>query len=170
MSTPVTPSLIEWVQSHLNDIYTAPTEDAFHAAVGAYLSPNAEIYVNEQKMTRAEKEDRILAQWHAANRVSVKWENAIEVPKDEGLGGFPTGLVGGFYVVTHTMKIRIRAGPMQYYTAVAIQARIEQDPSIQPDEHGDRRRVVYLYETEADKRAPTFIHPVPPKAEAEQMQ
>lgn len=35
--------------------------------------------------------------------------------------------------------------------------RIEQDPTAEPDEHGDRRRIVHLFETTLDKAAPIHL-------------
>ncbi|KAI0050811.1 hypothetical protein FA95DRAFT_1570376 [Auriscalpium vulgare] len=119
------PSLTDWAQTGLAAIYTASSEEAVHTAVEAFFSPNVEIHLNEEKLSREEMRQRILDKWHAG-KIGVKWENVLEVPREES-------------------------------EAVC---RIEQDPSVQPDEHGDRRRVTYLYETEVSKRPPIHLHSV----------
>lgn len=155
-------TLTEWTQSHFQAIYAATSEDAFNAAIDAFFSPNVEMYNNEKKMTREDAREEIAQRWRGAQRVDVKWENSIEVPKEgEGLTGKEAGLVSGFFVVTRSLRFRVRAAPMQQLNYVTFNGRVEQDPAVEPDEQGDRRRITYLYQTSVDKAAPLHLHPIP---------
>ena len=52
-------------------------------------------------------------------------------------------------------------GVHEYSLCIAITISVEQDPAVEPDEQGDRRRITYLYQTSVDKAAPLHLHPVP---------
>ena len=144
MSTAATTmsTLTEWTQSHFQAIYAATSEDAFNAAIDAFFSPNVEMYNNEKKMTREDAREEIAQRWRGAQRVDVKWENSIEVPKEgEGLTGKEVrssshhsllvlltdlnkaGLVSGFFVVTRSLRFRVRAAPMQQLNYVTFNGR-----------------------------------------------
>ncbi|TFY75338.1 hypothetical protein EWM64_g8671 [Hericium alpestre] len=158
--TIMTSSLQDFAKAGLTAIYTADAEH-FDAAFNAFVSPNAEIHINEQKLSRDDFRARVRKN-EMTQSVHVEFPNAIEVPRkqEEGAAAGPEeGLVGMFYKVTRALKIRVRVSPMQNIEEVTLQARIEQDPSVQADEAGDQRRLTFMWATAINFRPPINFNP-----------
>ncbi|KIM80538.1 hypothetical protein PILCRDRAFT_822258 [Piloderma croceum F 1598] len=151
--------LTTWAQRHISAIYEAQSEDDFHHAFEAAFSPSLETFVNHEQVSRESIKDDMVQRRAAAISSSAKWENVMAVPKDQEKPD-EAGIVAGFLIVTRSLRFRIRVSHAQLLTILTINAKIEQDAAAVADEHGDHRRIVHLFMTMADKRAPIhFPHP-----------
>ncbi|KIM72864.1 hypothetical protein PILCRDRAFT_829531 [Piloderma croceum F 1598] len=145
--------LTTWAQRHISAIYEAQSEDDLHNAFEAAFSPSLETFVNHEQMSRESIKDDMVQRRAAAISSSVKWENVMVVPKNPEKPD-EAGIVAGFLIITRSLRFRIRVSHAQLLTTLTINAKIEQDATAVADEHGDRRRIVHLFMTMEDKRAP----------------
>ncbi|TFK45414.1 hypothetical protein OE88DRAFT_1639926 [Heliocybe sulcata] len=157
-STNETPDLESWAKSRIASLYETLEEEQFHTAFDSCFSPDAQVIMNHEPVSRDNAKSDLLTKRFAAQSATVKWENVISVPKE---GDDNVGVVAGFCTITRTMKLRIRAAPAQRTTQCAV----DRDTS-DPAETGDNRRIVNLWQTTVDKAAPIHLaRPHPPAAE-----
>jgi hypothetical protein len=101
-------------------------------------------------------EDRIKSEAVASNQVSgvkVDWKETFDVPETNGEGG----IVAGFFVVTWTMKFRIRAGLAERLGNRSFSAKVVKDESVPQDAEGNQWRVSQFFLTETNKAAPIHL-------------
>ncbi|OJA11560.1 hypothetical protein AZE42_12374, partial [Rhizopogon vesiculosus] len=128
-------------QSRLGALYEARENEAFVSTFDAVFSPSCEVRVNHTPSTVDAFKEGVLSHRSA----------------DAG-----SSVVAGTLIVSRNMNFRIRAAPAQRQTHINFSARVEQDPSIQADEHDDHRRITSFYHTSVDKTPP--IHLATPHA------
>ncbi|KAF9269893.1 hypothetical protein L218DRAFT_992573 [Marasmius fiardii PR-910] len=145
-------SLTEWAQSKLNNMFelSRQSSEDLQAHFNTTFSPNAQILMNHVPISAPEFQKRISESSGGTAKVSVEWKDVMEDSQ--------AGIVAGFLVLTRSMVFRIRAAPAQNHTFLNISAKIEEDSSAQPDEHGDKRRIVHLVYTSVTKPAAVHLH------------
>ncbi|KAJ7592427.1 hypothetical protein C8J56DRAFT_928647 [Mycena floridula] len=155
MSTPPQ-SLTEWLQTNLTGRYFEKKEegDQANAAAPVVFAPNAQIFLNHVSTSIEEYQ-----QHHERNLMTsgatVEWKDVIEVPDSEEEGkAHEAGIVAGFLVVTRSMKFKVRATAAKSQTLITLSAKIEQSGE---DSEPDKRRIVQLFHTAAQKAVPIHI-------------
>jgi len=151
-------SLTSWVKAHLSSLYESPsnaTEEDFQEFFDLTFSSNADIILNHSSITRDELRQDIRRRSFAATAVSTEWKDVAEVEQNQCK---KEGIVAGFFVVTRTLKFRIRAAPAQMNAFVTFSAKIEQGSQ---DQNGDQRRIVQLLLTCIDKSPPIHLQSIP---------
>ncbi|KAK1235124.1 hypothetical protein PQX77_001660 [Marasmius sp. AFHP31] len=156
-----TASLTEWAQSNISKIFELSTDssekDNLQQLFETVFATNVQILMNHETISLDEFKGRI-SKTFATSNASVEWKEVMEVPAENGTDEKQVGIVAGFFVLTRSMTFRIRAAPAQNNTSVTVSAKIEHHESAQPDEHGDRRRIVNLILTSGTKAAPVHLH------------
>ncbi|GLB35376.1 hypothetical protein LshimejAT787_0209410 [Lyophyllum shimeji] len=158
MATSSSDSLTSWVRTRLAALYEFPSEAQqaeLQSSFDASFSPQAQILVNHAPVARDAFKDDLSRRAIAAARASVDWKELIEVPKADDAD--EAEIVAGCFVVTRSMKFRIRAAPAQTHSTVIFSAKIDRDPNIH---EGDPRHIVHLVQTVADKAAPIHMQGV----------
>ncbi|KAF7432529.1 hypothetical protein PC9H_004470 [Pleurotus ostreatus] len=157
-------NLIPWLQDRFSKIYDisllqnegGPTglED-FSAGFDAVFASNIRITINGEEVSRDGLKERIISSASAATHIQVEWKDLIEVP-NQGIddSDLVTGMVAGQFIITRSLKFRIRAAPAQNQTITIFQARIENDANISS---GDLRRITQLHYTMLSKPVPIHV-------------
>ncbi|TFK34124.1 hypothetical protein BDQ12DRAFT_727167 [Crucibulum laeve] len=150
-SAPEHNDLTTWLQAHLSTLYEPPAtaDDAdFQASFNSTFSPSAQIIVNHQMSSLDQFKDNLLSSKAAMTRATVHWKEVMQVdsPSEK------SGIVAGFFVVTRTMKFRIRASPAQNNGYNSFSAKIDQDPGA-PSAAEDNWRITQLFLTTENKAA-----------------
>ncbi|KAI0057279.1 hypothetical protein BV25DRAFT_1920254 [Artomyces pyxidatus] len=149
-SSPAHPdSLMAWVQSRVNALFESSSDAAFDVAVDAALSPHVHIFVNHVQVTREDIRAHIGAQRKGTSAIQATWENSLEVLDADAKDGFKTGLMGGFLTVARRYEVEGRESDVQR-AFVAFNAKVEQDPEVDPDSNADHRRITHIWETTFD--------------------
>ncbi|TFY63942.1 hypothetical protein EVG20_g6116 [Dentipellis fragilis] len=78
-------SLRDFTQQGLTSIYTASEPEDIERAFDAFVSPNAEIHVNDKQISR-EDFKKLVSRNSLITNVSVEFPNAIDVPKKGAQG------------------------------------------------------------------------------------
>ncbi|KAG6867591.1 hypothetical protein C0993_000812 [Termitomyces sp. T159_Od127] len=151
-------SLKTWFQTKLESLYEVPShpdsEHSPHLSVALFTS-RTQILLNHIPITFEDFQNDIRSQLQSSIHASVSWKDVMEVYNPEDESQKQEGIVAGIYVVTRSLKFRIRAGPAQRKTTVVFSAKIERDPNIHDE---DARRVVHLHQTQLDEAVPIIIH------------
>ncbi|KAF8058518.1 hypothetical protein FPV67DRAFT_1522717 [Lyophyllum atratum] len=158
-------SLKSWAQAGLTALYGSSSNASdtdFRSSFDTLFSSQAEILVNHVALALDGFKDDIKNRAFAATRVSIAWKEIVEVPKADSPEN-EAGIVAGCFVVTRSLKFRIRAAPAQSNTTVVFSAKIDRDPSIQD---GDPRRIMHMFQTISDKAAPIHLQGMGQSAQA----
>jgi len=95
----------------------------------------------------------------ACTQAAVEWKQLIEIPqKEKDNDSGPGGIIARFFVVTRSLKFRIRAGPAQRQSLNSFTAKIEEDPATAVGHKEDGLRISQLFITSVEKAIP--VHPV----------
>lgn len=152
MATGFSEVLASWAQARLAALYefspNAPGAD-FQTSFDTLFSSKAQILINHQPVALDAFKDDLSHRSSAAVRASVAWKELIEVPKADGPES-EAGIVAGCFIITRSMKFRIRAAPAQTLSTVIFSAKIDRDPDIR---EGDARRIMHLVQTVFDRAA-----------------
>ncbi|KAH8110376.1 hypothetical protein DFH11DRAFT_1514418 [Phellopilus nigrolimitatus] len=155
------PDLKEWTRERLSALYTAPTEDAFHASFESAFAPAcAHVRLNGEEVERNEFKSRIMSMRAPMTSADVKWEDLNTVEEEEA-----RGTVSGSWTVVRSLKFRLRAAPAQMKRVITFNARVEPGDSAGED---DPRRIVSLTETVEDSHVPAYFPHRPVANPAEQ--
>ncbi|KAF8957585.1 hypothetical protein BDZ97DRAFT_1845699 [Flammula alnicola] len=152
--------LTQWLQTRLGSLYESvpPVEEAdFNALFQSAFSDDASIYVNHEQMSQETFLTRLHSYNAAITRATVEWKEVIEATPKEGEQHSAGGIVAGFFVVTRSMKFRIRVGPAQRLSFNSFSAKIDENPDAQPGPDGTRLRITQLFITSVDKAAPIHL-------------
>ncbi|KDQ56211.1 hypothetical protein JAAARDRAFT_36394 [Jaapia argillacea MUCL 33604] len=151
VATPSLPDLTTWVKTHLAAVYEATEEDDLRSSFEMVFAPEVEIHLNHELVSRDEMRDKLMQGRFAASSASLEWKNVMCVPKEDAE---LTGLVAGYFVIDRTSKFRIRAAPAHRTMTCTFSAKIDDIPSVEADEHGDKRRIVHMFQTSLNEAAP----------------
>ncbi|KAF8901933.1 hypothetical protein CPB84DRAFT_1846630 [Gymnopilus junonius] len=146
-----------WLQSKFKNIYesSSPEESDFRTQVSFVFHKDVEIFHNHQKVTLGTFQDSLSQANFAQSRASIEWKEVFEVPPAEG--ETESSIVAGSFVVTRSMKFRIRAGPAQRLSHNIFSVKIEQDKSIPADDEGSQFRITHMFITSVEKAAPIHM-------------
>ncbi|KAJ3995515.1 hypothetical protein F5050DRAFT_1573410 [Lentinula boryana] len=159
--------LAQWAQSKINALYEHPdtslpddnSAPPIASRVQSLFAPNAQIYLNHTGPVLPEEFSKQLEKNLGTSKADVEWKECFEVLDDnehdtESETRYQVGIVAGYFIITRTLKFRIRAAPAKNYTHVSFSAKYE---SI-----GDRdtRQIVQLFYTSTSKPAPVHIQGV----------
>ncbi|KDR67202.1 hypothetical protein GALMADRAFT_80058 [Galerina marginata CBS 339.88] len=156
----------QWLQGAFTSLYeSAPPAEVsdFEALFLFTFSEEAEIILNHEKVPLETFQLGLSKANFAISRASVEWKEVIEVPPKDG-GTDPEVIVAGFFVVTRSMKFRIRAGPAQRLSYNSFSAKFAGPP----DAEGSRRRIAQLVITTLDVAAPIHLQGIPHAESANQ--
>jgi len=150
--------LTAWIKSHLGPLYhdESGEQSDFHAVFNSTFSENVSIYVNHEKISRDEFESEMRVSGSALARPStIDWKEILEIPtkSEENTTSAPTGIVAGFFVVTRTMKFKIRASNAQILSYNSFSAQISQQEN--------QTRITELFLTFRSHAAPIHLHGIP---------
>ncbi|KAF9554180.1 hypothetical protein CPC08DRAFT_196868 [Agrocybe pediades] len=165
-------SATKWLQDRFTSLYestpSASQEDSdFKALFYSAFSEKARVVRNHKDVGVEDFLNAALGTGTGplASACRVEWKDIVELPVEEGSN---VEIVAGFYVVTRSSKIRIRAGPMQRLSYNSFSARIEQDAEAVPDVEGSKRRITELYITTVDKTPPIHLPTIPKNKDQEE--
>ncbi|KAF8161662.1 hypothetical protein B0H34DRAFT_806824 [Crassisporium funariophilum] len=151
--------LSTWVQTHLGTLYESNqsgNEVEFEARFGSTFSDKALVYLNHEQISLDAFKTKIIATDFGAIRSTVEWKEIFEtethVNKDT-----VEGLVAGFFIVTRTMKFRIRAGPAQNLSYNSFSAQISRDPNGHLGSGKIPYRISQLFITSLARPAPIHL-------------
>lgn len=82
----VLPTLTNWAETHLTNIFTATAQSDFDAAFDAFISQNVHITLNGKALTRAQYKAQLQAGKFEESGAQVLFLGAVEVPKDTTQG------------------------------------------------------------------------------------
>ncbi|KAH7916107.1 hypothetical protein BJ138DRAFT_1109026 [Hygrophoropsis aurantiaca] len=141
--------LPSWTQSRLTAVYQAPDDETFHNAFDAAFSPKCEVFASQESSESIETlKEQLLARRAATVNSKVDWDNTPTLESNEAVAG-PAAIDGSF-VVTRSLKFRIRAGPAQRLTHVVFEAKVDQGEG----DTDDSRRIVSFRHTSTDSTPP----------------
>ncbi|KAI0264215.1 hypothetical protein BC834DRAFT_884290 [Gloeopeniophorella convolvens] len=136
--------LQEWAQSALASLYSLdqdpPTQTLF--------TSDAQITINDEAFTPDTFHERLSGLRGAASRVNISWEEARATLNADS----DSALFEGIYTITRSLKLRLRAAPMQSLTHAKVQAQL-----VGP---GTDLKIASLSQTETYERPPVNLHPV----------
>ncbi|KAL5513827.1 hypothetical protein ACEPAH_4228 [Sanghuangporus vaninii] len=150
------PDLKKWTEERLTSLFTAPSDDDFHAAFDSAFAQDdqSSVVVNGEEMSRDKFKEEVKAQRAAMLKADVKFEDL----KEEATGGQSESgpsIIKGTWTVTRSLKFRIRAAPAQIHRVSTFEAKVE------PVSPGSSDfRIVHLTETVENKRPPINISPI----------
>ena len=77
-------SIYSWSIDHIKSVFEAKSEDDCLRAIDATFSHAIEVTVNGKSLSRMELQRFVLGMLGSSGyRLSVQWQNAVEVPRDE---------------------------------------------------------------------------------------
>ncbi|KAH7930066.1 hypothetical protein BV22DRAFT_1125225 [Leucogyrophana mollusca] len=140
--------LSNWTQSRLSAVYEAPDDDTLQKAFDAAFSSKCEVFVSQEPAAESLEtlRDQLSNRRSATIGSKVSWENAPTVKADE-LSTGPADVTGSF-VVTRSLKFRIRAAPVQRLTHVTFEAKVDQGDAGTADIDNSRHIVSFRYTSE----------------------
>ncbi|KAJ3504042.1 hypothetical protein NLJ89_g8149 [Agrocybe chaxingu] len=151
--------LASWVATQLTALYETPAaasqdrRDIFAET----FSSNASIIVNHRSVPVDVFKNELENANSAIKGATVGWNELVESPSDDSTGG----IVAGFFVVTRSMKFRIRAGPAQRLSYNTFSAKVETDAQVLGQDSGEgHRQITELFITHVDKAAPIHLQAV----------
>jgi len=153
--------LASWMKASIQAPYQSAAGDAATQSFDSYAT-DISITINGAATTRDDFIQSVQQKTAAISGVSFDWGHVIVVPDDPSLPN-ESGIVSASYTMTRSLKIRIRAGPMQIMTKVVFQARVECDSpqsSYGSDTTTDSRKIVKLFMTSVDEQVPINFSPV----------
>ncbi|KAF8815049.1 hypothetical protein BYT27DRAFT_7201146 [Phlegmacium glaucopus] len=155
--------LTTWVKVHLGSFYhdESATGEAtdFQTAFNSTFSDKVSLRINHQPTSRDDFESEMRASQSALSRSStIDWKEMLEIPtnSEEGAISGPGGIVAGFFVVTRSMKWKIRASAAQTLSYNSFSARISQE--------GGQTRITELLLTFHVQAAPIHLHGIPTRS------
>ncbi|KAL5536209.1 hypothetical protein ACEPAF_30 [Sanghuangporus sanghuang] len=154
------PDLKKWTEERLTSLFTAPSDDDFHAAFDSAFAQDdhSSVVVNGEEMSRDKFKEEVKAQRAAMLKADVKFEDLKEeAAGEQSEGGTDSGpsIIKGTWTVTRSLKFRIRAAPAQIHRVSTFEAKVE------PVSPGSSDfRIVHLTETVENKRPPINISPI----------
>ncbi|KAH9485882.1 hypothetical protein JR316_0002797 [Psilocybe cubensis] len=159
-------SASQWLRNRFTSLYEAappPEEADFKALFVSIFSEDAQVWFNHEQISVDAFQEKITSANYAAKEASIDWKDLIEIP---GNDAEHEGIVAGSFVVTRSMKFRIRAAPAQRLNHNIFSAKINIDPTAQPDITGSKRRISEFFLTSFDKAAPIHLQSIPQKEPA----
>ncbi|CAA7263069.1 unnamed protein product [Cyclocybe aegerita] len=151
--------LASWVATRLKALYEVPAP-ASHNHQDVYaetFSSTASIILNHKNVTMDAFKKELEDASSAIKGASVDWKELVETPSDDSSGG----IVAGFFVVTRSMKFRIRAGPAQRLSYNVFSAKVATDGQAPGSDSGEGcRQITELFITHVDKAAPIHLHAI----------
>ncbi|KAJ3741589.1 hypothetical protein DFH05DRAFT_1578844 [Lentinula detonsa] len=167
--------LAQWAQSKINALYDHPdtslpddnSAPPIASRVQSLFAPTAQIYLNHTGPVPPEEFSKQLEKSFGTSKAEVEWKECFEVLDDNehDAESERVGIVAGYFIITRTLKFRIRAASAKNYTHVSFSAKISNNPDlVQTSEKssGDRdtRQIVQLFYTSMSKPAPVHIQGV----------
>ncbi|PPQ83721.1 hypothetical protein CVT25_006125 [Psilocybe cyanescens] len=159
-------SASQWLRNRFTSLYEAappPEEADFKALFLSVFSEDSQVVFNHESMSIDTFQEKLTTANYAVSDASVDWKDLVEIPAHDREAGAQEGIVAGSFVVTRSMKFRIRAGRAQRLNHNIFSAKIDTDHSAQPDINGSKRRITGFFITSLDKAAPIHLQGVPPQ-------
>ncbi|PPR02549.1 hypothetical protein CVT26_012017 [Gymnopilus dilepis] len=146
----------QWIQNKFTTIYESASPDQvsdFKTHLANVFHKDVEIYQNHQPISLGTFQDD-LSQANAAHaRSSIEWKEVFEVPPPEG--DSDTSIVAGSFIVTRSMKFRIRAAPAQRLNHNIFSAKVQRNKSGQ--EEDGQFLITQLFITSVQNAAPIHL-------------
>jgi len=158
----VLPSLTNWAEQHIQDIFNATSQSAFDSAFDNFLAEHVTITVNGTHLTRDQYKQRLQSENPIEAQVQVTFDGAVEVAKDQSQPE-QAGTVGVFYNATVPGRFFVLGARQSSTLNSSLNLVVEQDKSIKPPTtvgsggDFDPRRVSVLNEVALEQANPTFI-------------
>jgi hypothetical protein len=158
--------LRSWLQAYLGTLYESaplPEEADFRYLFYATFSENALIYHNHEIVSLEVFLERLGVANFACTQAAVEWKELIEIPqKENDSDSGPGGIIAGFFVVTRSLKFRIRAGPAQRQSLNSFTAKVEEGPIITAEGRKEvGLRISQLFITSVEKAVPVHLRGAP---------
>jgi len=151
--------LTAWIKTNLGSLYESAIggETDFQTTFNSTFSEKASIYLNHEQISRDDFESNMTTSRSALSRSStIDWKDILEIPtkSEEGAStSGPYGIVAGFFVVTRSLKFKIRASDAQSLSYNSFSARISQE--------GNQTRITELFLTSYNRAAPIHLQNIP---------
>ncbi|KAI0077777.1 hypothetical protein K474DRAFT_1661188 [Panus rudis PR-1116 ss-1] len=140
------PSIYSWSIDHIKAVFEAKSEDECLRAIEETFSHHIDVSVNGKELSRPELQKFVLTMVKTSGyRLSVAWQNALEVPRDPSNRD---GVLGGYYIIRNVRKPGPSAARFERHKYVNVVIESES-----PNDHVDSRRIVKLALTAMDKPA-----------------
>ncbi|KAJ7216020.1 hypothetical protein GGX14DRAFT_607163 [Mycena pura] len=121
------PALTTFTEEHLSAILKATTQGEFDAAFDAFVSKDATIILNGERISLAEYH-KALSGGFDVESVDVRFLGAVEVPTDAE--STQAGAVGIFLQALVTLKLREEGGAVQNQVTSSFNVVIAEDPRV----------------------------------------
>ncbi|KAJ3756634.1 hypothetical protein EV360DRAFT_84785 [Lentinula raphanica] len=151
------PSLAQWLQSEFTTLYenSEAEEDSANgisARIQYLFSPAAQIYINHSGPLPSEEFLKHVKAF-GSTKAEVDWKECFDVNNNEEQSD-TAGIVAGYFIITRTLKFRIRAAPAKNITHVSFSAKISHEPGA--EKSSDTKQIVQLFYT--FKSIPAPVH------------
>ncbi|KAI0094222.1 hypothetical protein BDY19DRAFT_901463 [Irpex rosettiformis] len=133
------PSLTEWSQTVIGNLFEATNQSDFESAIVNYLAATTErIIIDGEELTRQQYIDRLHNSRSTFTSAKIQWIGSVELQGDDG--DETSGVVGLFFTVDIIDPSTGSSTPTETATC-AFNLKIAQDPTLTDD---DSRRVIQL--------------------------
>ncbi|KAF8628614.1 hypothetical protein AX15_003808 [Amanita polypyramis BW_CC] len=150
-------SLAGWFRARIDGIRIAQEQDLL-AEFSHTFNDDARIMMNHKLISLDDFQSNLARRRFAEVGTVIEWkdivESKIEGGKEEsGPPSVDEGIVAGVYVITRSLRLRIRAGPAQTQSHVVFSAKIQND--------SDGRKVSEFFLIVVDTAVPVSLSPIP---------
>ncbi|KAF9445550.1 hypothetical protein P691DRAFT_675366 [Macrolepiota fuliginosa MF-IS2] len=155
-------SLADWVKGQFTPLFQKNTESAdsdVSSTLGSTFKPDARIIYNHQSIDLAKFGDDLNQSGFAVTRTDVEWKEIFATPNESDGSGTQAGIVAGYFVVTRSMKFRIRAAPARTLQHCFFSAKVEE--GTQTEQGPGNRLISELFITSISKQAPIHLQGIP---------
>ncbi|KAF8635326.1 hypothetical protein AX17_003945 [Amanita inopinata Kibby_2008] len=151
--------LTSWFVTHTEALHSQlpPGDNLLQDAFKAMFADEAKIVVNHEQVSVREYWEEVEKRRFAVVGESVEWRDVLEragTGTGGGDGEGEEGIVAGSYVLTRSLKFRVRVTPAQTTSHVVFSAKVRKW-------QGEERRIVEMFVTSVDKPVPVHFQHVP---------
>lgn len=124
---PQTDSLITWFQALIQQLYDVSQQTNILGVLSGVFGDDASIILNHVPVTLKEFSDQLTARRAAAVSEVVEWKDIQDLTVEEGETAASTApteeIIAGCYIVTRSLRFRIRVTPAQSKSHVVFSAK-----------------------------------------------
>ncbi|KIL63781.1 hypothetical protein M378DRAFT_11871 [Amanita muscaria Koide BX008] len=146
-------ALTTWFQGEIDKLYKIPQQADFDAEFARLFTSDARIILDHVPVSVDELRSTLAASQFAAVSQEVEWKDIQEKKVNEKDGESNEEIVAGCYIVTRSLKFRIRVTPAQTKSHVVFSAKIRA--------HSGHKKLTEFFITIITKPVPVVLPHIP---------
>ncbi|KAF5355124.1 hypothetical protein D9756_005712 [Leucocoprinus leucothites] len=156
-------NLVDWFKERFTPLYqisAGATEDSLSTQLDSMFEKNAHIIHNHEPIDLAKFTEGLRASSAAVVKADVEWKEVMSsVGRTSGMD--QDGIVSGYFIVTRSLRFRIRVGPAQNLQHCFFSAKIKNGQGDKGEGDSGSPVISELFITSINKQAPIHLPNVP---------